>query len=58
MAQMSKCCSCIHYNFQNGKCECFIGGIPKDIFVELTQCEHYILQVDDEPDDLPIAIGR
>lgn len=59
MAQMSKCCSCRHYNFKSGECSYYVNSIPKEIFLELTLCDYYSIQKDDDKDaDLQIAKGR
>ena len=60
MARMTKCVGCKYCNPMKATCNIYKEGIPRDIWVELESCDHYILSKSDDTDDddLPIAKGR
>lgn len=61
MARMTRCAVCNKCKLLGFECEVFKEGIPHDIFVEITDCEHYELRHVVEhsgDDDLPLAKGR
>lgn len=59
MAQMNCCMVCKFYNIKKDGCS-FYKKIPKDIFLERIECEHYEMKEYDYDSDptLPIAKGR
>ena len=60
MAAMSRCCICEKFSLPKCTCSIYPEKIPRDIFVELEECEYYSKKVfdEDEDEDLPIAKGR
>lgn len=59
MAAMSKCAVCEKFNFPHKKCEIYPDGIPRDIFIELKECEFYKHKKSKISDEgFPIAKGR
>lgn len=56
---MSKCAVCEKFNFPHKKCEIYPDGIPRDIFIELKECEFYKHKKSKISDEgFPIAKGR
>lgn len=59
MANMSKCSSCKRSNPLKLNCEVYKSGIPKDVLIELVDCEYYNeKKIDKYSPDLPMAKGR
>ena len=58
MADMSRCCICEEFSFSKCTCSIYPEKIPRDIFVELEECEYYSEKSFDADEDLPIAKGR
>ena len=58
MAALPRCFICEKFSLSKCTCSIYPEKIPRDIFVELEECEYYSEKVFDVDEDLPIAKGR
>lgn len=58
MAQLPKCYGCNKFNWKLCMCEIYDKNIPKDIHLELKECEYYEPNQKDTNNEYPTAKGR
>lgn len=56
MADAVKCCICEYYKFHNSTCLFYPEGIPKNIFLEKSQCPKYSKRLVNNDKDIPFVV--